>query len=84
MSEISRLRWLCRRGMKELDLLMERYLDHSFDRASQQDQQAFRAILQMPDPELYDLIVGRSSSSDPDIARVIHIMLEQSRNQAGA
>ena len=77
MSEISRLRWLCRRGMKELDLLMERYLDDHFVSASQQDQQAFRAILQMPDPELYDLVLGRTSSNDPDIARVIRVMLKR-------
>lgn len=74
MSEISRLRWLCRRGMKELDLLMQNYLDNRYPAASAADQQAFQAILQMPDPDLYDLILGRTESSDVEVARVINIL----------
>ncbi len=74
MSELSRLRWLCRRGMKELDLLLESYFEHSYPRASEADQQAFKSILQMPDPELNDLILGRTESGDKDIDRVIEIL----------
>jgi succinate dehydrogenase flavin-adding protein (antitoxin of CptAB toxin-antitoxin module) len=60
--------------MKELDLLMTNYLEHSYPDASAQDRQAFESILQLPDPELYDLILGRNVSSDQDIARVIAIL----------
>jgi len=74
MSELGRLSWLCRRGMKELDLLFKNYLEHIYPGASAADQQAFEAILQMPDPELYDLILGRYESEDKDIARVISIL----------
>lgn len=71
MSETARLRWLCRRGMKELDLLLENYFEHDYMSATAEDQQAFKAILQMPDPELNDLILGRFISEDQDMARVI-------------
>ena len=71
MTEVARLRWLCRRGMKELDLLMQKYLDKHYPAAPEADQQAFQAILQMPDPDLYDLILQRTESADPDITRVI-------------
>ncbi len=74
MSELSRLRWLCRRGMKELDLLLEGYIEHSYLNATEADQQAFKSILQLPDPELNDLILGRTESSDKDIGRVIEIL----------
>jgi antitoxin CptB len=74
MSEISRLRWLCRRGMKELDLLFNKYLEQSYPLATKADQQAFEAILQMQDPQLYDMILGRFESEDKDIARVIGIL----------
>lgn len=74
MSDLARLRWLCRRGMKELDLLLENYFEHSYPGAPAVDQQAFRSILQMPDPELNDLILGRIESGDKDIARVIKIL----------
>lgn len=71
MSEMPRLRWLCRRGMKELDLLLKSYLDDSYTDASTADQQAFKSILDMQDPELYDLILGRTESDDKVIAHLI-------------
>lgn len=74
MSEIPRLRWLCRRGMKELDLLLKKYIEHSYTEAPVADQLAFKSILQMQDPELYDLILGRTESADADIARLIKIL----------
>ena len=74
MSEIARLRWLCRRGMKEHDLLLGTYFDNIYPRASEADQRAFRAILEMPDPELNDLILGRELSDDADVARVIAVL----------
>jgi antitoxin CptB len=74
MSEMPRLRWLCRRGMKELDLLLVKYLEHSYTDAPAADQQAFKSILEMQDPELYDLILGRTECGKKDVARVIKIL----------
>ena len=64
MSELSRLRWLCRRGMKELDVVLSRYLERTFSNAGEQEQQIFRELLEMPDPDLYSLLVGRTKSPD--------------------
>lgn len=75
MSELSRLRWLCRRGMKELDLLLNHYLDHLYPGASKHEQEAFLKILQMPDPELNDLILKRTSSDDQYVVDVINQLL---------
>jgi len=47
MSEMSRLRWLCRRGMKELDVVMQRYLENSYETATAAEQERFRELLQM-------------------------------------
>ena len=74
MTETDRLRWLCRRGMKELDLLMVNYLEQRYPHAPADAQRAFQTILQMPDPELYDLVLGRSDSDDENIAGVIRIL----------
>ena len=74
MSEVARLRWLCRRGMKELDLLLQHYFERVYPGAPQADKQAFRSLLEMPDPELNDLILGRTQSGDEDIARVSKIL----------
>lgn len=64
MENLSRLRWLCRRGMKELDVLMSRYLDEQYEQASEQDQQHFVALLEWQDPELFSVMVGRTTAED--------------------
>ena len=71
MSEISRLRWLCRRGMKELDVVLTRYLDQSYLSATEAEQAQFRALLEMPDPDLYNLLLGRDAVSDPERMRLL-------------
>jgi len=71
MAEISRLRWLCRRGMKELDVVLSRYLEQHYALASSSDQAQFRALLQMPDPDLYNLLLGRDTATDPECARFL-------------
>ena len=70
-SEQSRLRWRCRRGMRELDVLLTRYLEEAYPGASAGDQAAFRRILDMPDPELYGLLLGRADPGDEALARVL-------------
>jgi antitoxin CptB len=65
VSEMSRLRWLCRRGMKELDVLLSTYLARHFVNADEQSQQRFKELLEWPDPDLYALLTGRTSVDDP-------------------
>ncbi len=71
MSELSRLRWLCRRGMKELDVVMTRYLDNFYTDANQIEQRSFRSLLEMPDPDLFALLMGRDSCEDGDISSLV-------------
>ncbi len=50
--------------MKELDVVMTGYLDNYYLEAKEKDQQAFKALLEMPDPELFALLIGTSTTSD--------------------
>jgi len=56
--ELGRLRWRCRRGMKELDVLLERYMDERFATASLPEQDAFRLLLETQDTVLYAYCLG--------------------------
>jgi antitoxin CptB len=56
--DAGRLRWHCRRGMKELDILLVRYLDEQFGAASPQEQEAFRRLLEIQDPVIYAYCLG--------------------------
>ena len=56
--ELGRLRWRCRRGMKELDVLLTRYMDERYCGAPTAEQQAFKLLLETQDPVLYGYCLG--------------------------
>lgn len=55
----ARLRWKCRRGMRELDQAMLAYLDHHFDAATEGERHVFEELLDEQEPELYALVCGQ-------------------------
>ena|GEM_PF-506801 len=57
----SRLRWRCRRGMRELDQAMLAYLDHSWDDASPEERAVFEELLDHQEPALYALVTGKDT-----------------------
>ena len=72
--QIGKLRWRCRRGMKELDLLTLGYLERYYPSASAEDQQAFAELLELQDPLLMSYMVGRETPADAVTARVVRVM----------
>ncbi len=71
MSRAARLRWRCRRGRRELDLLLQRYLSDRYEHADAGEREGFEALLERSDPELEDLLTGRLAPGSPEQARVI-------------
>ena len=69
--EMARLRWRCRRGMRELDTLLLRYVDDIYPASGPDEQAAFRRLLTTPDPEILALLTGRATTDDPRLARII-------------
>ena len=73
--QIGKLRWRCRRGMKELDLLTLGYLERHYPTAPADEQQAFAALLELQDPLLMSYMVGRETpADDATTARVVGVM----------
>lgn len=64
MSEVGRLRWRCRRGMRELDQLLGWYLDVRYERAGMEEKTAFADLLEQPDPELWHWLQGHGVPED--------------------
>ena len=64
-------RWQCRRGMLELDLLLNNFVDKKVNSLSEQQKQSFDLLLSYPDQTLLDLLLGNSVSSDPAIAILV-------------
>ena len=71
---LGKLRWRCRRGMKELDLLTLGYLEQHYPTASVEEQQAFADLLEAQDPLLMSYMVGRQTPEEPVMARVVGVI----------
>jgi antitoxin CptB len=69
--ELGRLRWRCRRGMKELDLLLTRYLEERYGGSSPAAQRAFLELLEAPDPEIYAYCMGQAYPPTAILSAVI-------------
>ena len=79
MSEFSRLKWQCRRGMRELDHLLVAYLENCYRDDSEADKAAFREVLALADPELNAYLLQRQKPPSESIARVIERILRRTQ-----
>ena len=70
-SAIKRLRWRCRRGLRELDLLLETWLTHHADDADDSALLEFADFLESTDMELYDWVTGRAKPQHSGFARMV-------------
>ena len=57
--------------MRELDAVLMRFLDSEFESLPEAEKHAFAAILELPDPEIHGLLLGRQKPEEPGVARVI-------------
>lgn len=62
--ELNRLRWHCRRGMLELDLLLEGFLDEGYGALDENGRRLFARLLDYPDQVLIDWFTGNSVPGD--------------------
>jgi len=76
MSELDRLRWHCRRGMLELDLVLSRFLERSFRELPPDQVAAFKALLQQSDSVLWDLVSGRLEPESGATATIVRLLRE--------
>ena len=70
-SDLARLRWRCRRGTRELDALLSRFLDLRYAAADAARQQAFAELLEQQDPDLWDWLVGKQAPPRADWQGII-------------
>jgi antitoxin CptB len=64
--EITYIRWKCRRGMLELDELLQYFFDHYFLQLPAEQQRSFEELLNCPDPELFSWLMGTAQPSQPE------------------
>lgn len=67
----ARLRWTCRRGMRELDVVLQRYLENRYPAADAVERQAFETLLELQDPQLFAYLLGSEVPTDPQWTNVV-------------
>lgn len=70
-AELRKLRWRCRRGMRELDQLLERWLDRAWRQSPMQDRATFLRLLDTEDDKLWRWFLGHEVSDDVEIAALV-------------
>ena len=63
-TRLNRLRWRCRRGMLENDLILARFLDARGAQMTDADVAALDRLLDLTDNDLWDLLSGRTETAD--------------------
>jgi antitoxin CptB len=74
-AKLARMTWRCRRGMKELDVLLARWLEHGWPAADPDRRVAFEWLLEQPDPDLADWLIGGLRPADATHAALVDEIL---------
>ena len=74
MAELDRIRWHCRRGLLELDLILERFNQRHLDGLDAVQLEQFKELLALDDNYLLDLIMERIAVTDQRLAPVLGML----------
>ena len=75
----AKLRWACRRGMLELDVLLRPFVDEAFDALEEKDKATFQRLLTADDPDLFAWFMGHEKCQDHELAAMVETILNRVR-----
>ncbi len=70
-AEVNRMRWAARRGMLELDLLLEPFVDQHYANLNADDRATFERFMSCQDQDLYAYLMQRVQPEDPAFAALV-------------
>ena len=71
MALVRRLRWRCRRGTREMDLILDRFLTAAGDTLDEDEVRGLERLLDESDRDLLDWVAGRSAPPDAVLAALV-------------
>ena len=74
MGETDRFRWRCRRGLLELDLILQKFLERHFEGLDARERGLFDELLELPDNDLLDCVMGRREPDDTRLLGVLELL----------
>ena len=75
--------WQCRRGIKEIEILLLPFLEVDFEKEDQQTRESFIRLLAHEDLDIFEWFSGRSKPDDQDMESIVNVILSRmaSRHQ---
>lgn len=70
-TELKKLRWRCRRGMRELDQLLERWLEHGWRQSPTAERVVFQQLLDTEDDKLWRWFLGHETPDNDALAAMV-------------
>lgn len=70
INQPSRLKWMCRRGMLELDVLFGKFLESGYSELSDDEKRQFVQLLSCPDPDLIGWLLGTDEPADAGLKHI--------------
>ena len=74
MKELERARWRCCRGLLELDILLERFMDEHYAVLGEDELRQFETLLDLPDNDLWDMIMQKQQAKDQSLQPVLRLL----------
>jgi antitoxin CptB len=74
MKELDRVRWRCRRGMLELDIVLQRFVDKHYTQLNKIELQQFDTLLNLPDNDLWDMITAKKEMGDIKLQPMLRLL----------
>lgn len=74
MKQQERLRWRCRRGLLELDILLQCFLDQHYVQLNEAQLKMFETLLSLPDNELWDIISAKKETTNEHWKPLIRLL----------
>ena len=74
MKELDRIRWRCRRGMLELDIVLQGFVEKHYMQLNDAELQYFDTLLSLPDNDLWDMITSKKEVEDIKLQPVLQLL----------
>lgn len=74
--EHNRLRWASRRGMLELDLILQPFVEEDYLSLSSEDQRRFQQLLECEDQDLFTWFMRRGEPEDSEMKAIVKVILD--------
>lgn len=78
-TETARIKWACRRGMLELDLILLPFFEQHFEELPLEQKRAFIKLLECPDPDIFNWLMAYAETTVRELKDIVEIIRDANR-----